>query len=559
MAETDLERYERECSDALLALNDDVPVPPGKRIRPDSQHIRTVRLGAPTEVWWRSPHTSRYEIAATGYDKFVYSLRGIRKLGIHPYRSINDFVSSVVDWRMWIVDSQAREAYQYSRETPPNVMGTMHPLRRAPVWSYNDDPDTLTKLCKAYKRSGWDRIFITGMPRTNNRYFITGETRVSEKARAYDFVHRVGAVYPEVILHLHDTTQFRSMFGLNFGAVDFDPSALGAKFVVHLPNGRQAKVGSEAIQKQLKWIHVLGYSLPSLATRKGRIMFNMHSALWAAENYSSESALVSTRTVARDDPLGLFGIKPVVQRTNRPLHYRLLAPEHDPDKQPQMGQADEDGKPVEPYCYVQPVTNMPLVPVAPRHNTGYDKILCDPCSLRYSCRYYRKAGLCILPSSPAAGLARLFATRDAEQIRLALSSVLQHQAARLERVSEVWDAADPTDLETDEVIKRSEHQMKLENSLSRGAEAMIKILDPSQRTPSFTPAIDARQIHIYNPSVLVADVVKRLEAAGVGRKDIDPAMVIEAARDRGMLDEDVDDAEVVEDLVSEPGPVVDAP
>ena len=530
---TELAELERERSEAVLALNGE-PTNTKRPVPLDPPNLRSVKLGEPVELWWRNPQQAIDLVKTLAFPRFVIPASALKHITKSPYEMLNSVLPATVDWRLWVVGSDG--ARMYNRGTPPDRTGAMTPARSAPVWSHGDDPDDLIKLCRAYDSAGWDRIFIAKMP--VSRSGRSGSDIAAEQSRTYDYLHRVGASFPNVRLHLTGQHSWRLQFGLNFTATDVDPTKNARKFVI-LPNGSHATLG-DAMSRSLKWIHVLGYSVADLRTYDKRVAFNLHSAQWASENYSSEAALASSRhhIPGKTDPLGLFAVRGggsgTDYATRRPMATRMRPPELDADKMPQMSPV-VDGV-AEPYHLAEPVKSLPLVPVEPRVNTGYDKILCDPCSLRDKCRHFRSEGLCILPSSPASNLARLFATRDAEQIRLALSAVLQHQADRLNRISDAWDSDDISDLHTDEVVKRSDHQMKLENSLARGAEAMIKILDPSQRVTTTIPAINAGQVHVYNPNVLVADLVGRLEKAGVKREDIDPSMIIDVAREKGMLE-----------------------
>lgn len=531
--ETELERLERERSEAVLALNDSVdPRWVGSSKAPLGEpHLRTVNLRQPTELWWRNPQQSPKLLREAAFPRYVLSVNTLRYAPGGPYRMLTDALPATVDWKLWVVSNDY--AHLYDRTTEPDKKGTMTPLRRAPVWQFGTDPEDLVKLCRAYESAGWDRIFLSRMPIVRGKR--EGDS-LRERNRVYDYVHRVGAAFPHVRLHVHGQNNWRASFGLNFQAADIDPYFHSAKLIT-LPNGRVAICVGKDLHRHLKWIHVLGFDVPSLRTQHGRIAFNLHSAMWAAENYSSEEALAKTRhhNPSRTDPLGLYALDiKDEKRTKYPLGMRMRMPVHDPDKQPQMAPVRE-GK-VEPYHLAEPIVGLPLVPVKPRADTKFDKVLCDPCTLKDKCRHFRDGGLCILPRSPSSDLARLFNTRDADQVREALSSVLQHQAERLSRISDSWDGESVDELGTDEVIKRSEHQMKLENSLARSSEAMIKILDPSQRTPSTIPAINATQINVYNPAVLVANVVKKLEEAGIDRSKIKPEMIIEAAREAGAIE-----------------------
>ena len=61
--------------------------------------------------------------------------------------------------------------------------------------------------------------------------------------------------------------------------------------------------------------------------------------------------------------------------------------------------------------------------------------------------------------------------------------------------------------------------------LSLGSGSNIDAGDPPDRNA----------INVYNPATLVADVVRRLEAKGIDRAAIEPAMIIEAAQEQGLV------------------------
>jgi hypothetical protein len=287
---------------------------------------------------------------------------------------------------------------------------------------------------------------------------------------------------------------------------------------VILPSGKGVR--KLDTREVLKWIHVLGFSATEIRTLDGRVRFNIASALWASENYRSAEPISHLRAARRTDPLALLknGLpRAGVTRWNKPnLRQKMTNPFLDPDRFPQTS-PDLD----EPYDMAFPVSNTRGIPLTPKGGESKDKILCNACSLAPTCRVYREGAICILTTSPTSRLASMFGTRDTETLKGLLAEVLASQAQRYERSVEAFRDDDESDILD---LKRSDHLMKMENSLVRSTETLMKILDPQFRD-SNVPSINASTTNIYNPQVLVADVVKQLEDRGISRSQITPAMI----------------------------------
>lgn len=497
-----------------------------------------------TELWLRNPMGYLNALYDVPFPRFIHNAEYSKHKQIYPV--LAEVLPDAMDFQLMVVKAPA-EVYLYTRSgsDPALYRGEIRPVARVPAWKWGDNPEDLIRMCRAAERRGWDRIVVGWLPRKMRKGDV--KTANEHRARTFAWLHRVGQAFPEVNLHLFGGTEYRHTFGLEFASADIDPMRDVLKYRVTLPNGRS--MAEEKARLNLRWMHVLGYGADDIMTSKNRVLFNMHSAMWASENYTDERALRYTRNGRREDPYGLLperkgkvakpetfssreysnrGVRPPLKSLTK-LDPRLFEPETTPDFFPQFGP-----DPKEAYDHVQPISALPLVPVRARRPETMDKILCDSCSLAPSCKYVRDRGVCIVPSSETKGLARLFGTRDVDTLKEALQGVLATQATRHAVLAESWDA-DFADAEQGyrSKIDKSKHLTELENSLTRGVEALIKIMDPSQRIGNL-PATNATQINVYNPATLVADVVKRLEAAGIDRASISPAMVIEAAREQGI-------------------------
>lgn len=494
------------------------------------------------QVWLNDPARYLHVLRRMPYDKFTYdsaySVRHARRQG--TFAQLEAALPEGYNFELLLIGPD--RALLFERNAP-RVGDKVVPTETLPVWKYGDDPEELIRMCRAYPRRKWSRIVIGFLP-TKMRVekqglFLTKYHE--ERVRLLNWLHKVQLAFPDVVLHLHKGKVFRHMFGLSLTAADFDPYSRSVGGYIILPNGEVTHVNR--MRGALRWLHVLGYSRADLAGDDDRVMFNIASALWAAENFCSRESLAHTRYGRREDPFGLHR-KPVIAPTRRwgdddltkptrptVKHMAMRPLEITPEYQPMYA-----GHP-EPFEVVEPIADLPLIPIRARRRETLDKVLCNSCSLAPRCEYVREGGLCILKSADTTALVRLFGTRDAELVAQGLGDVLAIQAQRHGKLAQAWDQsieeikASPAS----QVIAKSKHLTELESSLVRGAEALIKVLSPETKINSNVPAVNATQINVYNPATLVADVVRRLEEKGIERSAIEPSMIMEAAQDQGLV------------------------
>lgn len=488
---------------------------PGSQVETRLKRVRST----PVEVWMRDPTQYLEFVAQRPYHLFTVTGFSTNRKKWEPWERVAQVLPAGAKFRVMVVYARSARIYDIDTGNPVAQVDV-------PAWRFGHDPMSLIRLCNNFAKRGWERLVISGVPKAGRH----GHT-VALQQQVHEWLFRVMAAYPEIPFHLFGAQTYRHMFGSNYASVDHNPNMGTRLNQVTLPNGKSIRIGSG--RRHLKWLHVVGFSATDLATHwTNRTAFTWESALWAAKRWNDPEALEDTRSRKRTDPLGLL---PVVEhRTTRPapkrqtLSSRLYhATLDNPDS---FGQFGPD--PTEPYAYAEPVTNAPWVAVSPREKDMGDKIVCNACSLAPTCRVYREGSVCVVSSSPAKSLVEMFGTRDALTVRNALGEVLAQQADRYMRSAQQW-REDGTDVED---LRKSEHLMKMENSLTRSGEALVKLLDPSFRDPLGPPAIQNNTLNVYNPRVLVADVVKQLEAAGVQRADIDPSMIVEVAKERGMIE-----------------------
>jgi hypothetical protein len=492
----------------------------------------------PTELWLRKPWLFSAQLIRDPFPRFVLSHGDLRELGAtSPFQLLAELMPDT-DWTYIIVG--ANSAQRYTHASGPDTA-----VARFPVWRHGANPEKLVRYARVANESSWERVLVSPWVR-GARALDTPNPRITAN-KATLWLYEVSRAFPQVLFHLHGGSSFRSAFGLHFGAADLNPVTKYSNDhsddpKLMLPNGR--RVPFSQARKNLKWLHAVGFSVEDVRTEAGRIALAVASAQWAAENYA-DSARLGAEADGRPDPLDLRkaarGRVSTVDPADAGVTQLVMrAPRLEVDPFPQMVGVAPDSEP-EPYECLEPVAGGELIEVAeaPERFAYADKIVCDSCSLADTCRYVRAGGVCIVPSSDMTKIVELFGTRDAVQLREALGAVLTRQATRYDKIAQAWDedVAAIAERPTKETVARSKHLMELETSLSRGTEALIKILDPSQRTPAVgvnvtVPALQ-QNTHIYNPAALVADVVRRLEQAGIDRAAITPAMVADVMREQG--------------------------
>ena len=332
------------------------------------------------------------------------------------------------------------------------------PLRVHPLWEYGDD---LAILEQHLRESGPDELVVV----TRTPIVSTGPGK-----KFMNLLNDLQLEYRDATIHLHGLYSWKTMFGRDFKSIDMEPRLDAQKGRVRLPNGQQ--VTYETAQTMPHWLAAVGFNAADLSVPRNRCMYNIESARWAAQyfkvNYKFET------------------------RRRYPL-------------------------PEEGHVLVNDRIKTRMVP----SRLG-DKFLCDLCSLKPSCKYFRVGSVCSVPDSEASELSRFFKTRDSDTIIAGLGSLLALQTQRLEegRRNEIED--DTIDNNVTKIV----------NSIFDRGVKLAKLVDPALAAagaPKFKVALTQNHntITAANPAALMAAVVNELESRGVTRADITPEMVKE--------------------------------
>jgi hypothetical protein len=287
--------------------------------------------------------------------------------------------------------------------------------------------------------------------------------------------------YPEVKFHLNGTQSYSLMFGTPWDSVDVDPvNRRGLRII--LPGGNQFDIDKsnplQMVQWQ-DWIKMLGFSLNDvLSSPDMRIKFNLRSAVWASKHYAD--------------------------------NFRWTDPGFDEG----VSMPSEND-------YV-PRSSHSIVMRRKRYSTRLaEKILCNRCSIAPGCKLFRSGQICGLKESEMSGLADYFQSRDASKIVDGLALITQIQARRL-------DAAFAEETTTGEVDPNIDKQALA--VFGMGVK-LAKLVNPELSGPGTRVQVNVgvngsvEQLSMANPKQMMGAVISALEAQGIKREDITPAMM----------------------------------
>lgn len=327
-----------------------------------------------------------------------------------------------------------------------------------PVWEYGED---LILLEEAMQHEKF--IVVTQLPSMVHpigRQFVRT-------------LHDLQEENPDCILHIHGLYSWRLLFGLSFKSVDIEPRSPAAKGHVMIPPGRE--LSFERAAEMPHWVNLLGMHTADLKIPRNRCMYNIRSARWAAEHFKSTVKFRANRSIEID-----------------PRAYT------DPNFKPQPSKR---------------------IFLTLREAMPGDKLACDVCSLKATCRYFRDGSVCAVPDTDGAELARLFKTRDSDSIIDGLGTLLAAQSQRLEKGLEDEELAGGLSKEVTKII----------NTLFDRGVKLARLLDPSLDRPTTKVSVNFNraQITASTPQALMASAVKVLEDRGIKREAITTEMIEE--------------------------------
>lgn len=391
------------------------------------------------------------ELVECRESKLVFDYGMIAKSRIAFPGFIDMFFPADLPWRALVLDDDKDVGYEWT----PNGQ-----VNKYPYWdATKHDFATLENMVAD---NAYVPILVPGVSNERKRS-ILGE------------ISDIQADYPGCKILYHNNSGF-SVFGYNFGALDFDARVDPAHNRVFQPDGRKIENASERIQPGDKWLGVLGFQASDMIVPRNRCMYQIKSVVYAGKYYNENRNIKQTRSKNVD-----YKALENVQATRVAPKVRL----------PQVKDKINDG----------------------------DYYVCNACGLQNKCDYFRRGAVCSVPGSEPTQLSKYFGTRDSDVILDGLSNLLQFQANRVMQKAEEEASTGEIDPELTKMV----------NGLFDRGVKMAKLVDPALgKGPAVGVFINNG---VPSPGVgpnaksIVAGMIRELESRGVPRDQITPQMI----------------------------------
>jgi hypothetical protein len=428
-----------------------------------------------TEVRWRNPNTYFKQVLATGHHQMVWDASGLSKMAMHPIKMMELHLPPPLKWDVWIAGRQGVAAYDQDHKKVKS------PYAVYPSWGYGEPLADLESLLEANVGEDDEACCDTEVPDElrpvygqKHVVFVYGWPPLNTApGRAFIKILRgFQEDYPLATIHVWGFEKFRWMFGVGFKSVDMKPW----NSIACLPTGKEMK--PEGTHRVPQWVTMFGFSPVDLTVPDNMTLYNMKSALWAADNFAKDINVSFTFRKGVDPDLPLSATTPAIA-TKAKLY---------------------KGTPAEG-----------------------DKLLCDTCSLEPSCKYARSGGVCTVPDAEPASLATFFRTRDSDQIIDGLGILMGAATKRLERgLEDEEDSGGELNPEVTRMI----------DSLFEKGVKLAKLVNPAlqggTKVGVFVNGQGQAGVATGDPKKMVAGIVAELEAQGINRRDITPEMLARA-------------------------------
>lgn len=428
-----------------------------------------------TEVWFRNPDLYIRECVEELAFNIAWDRGYASKKRIDVPKFMDMYVPAEHDYRVLMIGDQGAAEIRRGRDMS-------NPVAVYPVWDGEmDDMLTLEEML-AHPVSD-DPRYVGDMALPPDERPIEGQEHrvvvanlpLGNSGIGKKFFRMLGdmqAEYPDAIVHVHGLYGYQTAFGRKFGSVDIEPRTLASKGKVSLPMGKE--VTYEQTTRFPQWVTLLGFKPVELTVPRNRCMYNMRSARWAGEHWDEN---LKFKASGRS--------------------------EVDPD--------DPDAK---------PATSTTIVKRGTKVEDG-DKFLCNTCSLRSSCKYFRTGEVCSIPGSEPAKLANFFNSRNPDAIIDGLGVILAASADRLERgITEEQEYGGKDGALDPEVTK-------LTTAIFANGEKLAKLIDP-KRFATAKVAVqvnNAGAVGSGSTQSLVAKAYAELAGRGFTPEQITPDLI----------------------------------
>ena len=444
-----------------------------------------------TEVWFRNPAGYVRELAEVGAHNITFDGAYIAKRRIDPVAFCLTYFGLNALWQAAVIYPDRTVLYDQDHLRSPAAVFPTWSARHQPIsdlialmkrpWADREWPETNAVDQRSVPdQKHW--IFITDLPNMNhsvNRDFMAD---LSEFQREHD----------EVTFFIHGLYSFGVTFGNRFKAMDFDARYTAANGRITLPAGQL--VEPSRLRGNTYWVQMMGFDLHDMIVPRNRCMYNIKSALFAGTYYNT-----------------LFRFAIGKRQRNVPIDSQLAE------------------------IYIKENSLIFTKRLVARPG---DRVVCDDCSLWLSCKYYREGAVCAVPESEMSKVGDLFGTRSAENIKKALTRLVQANVDRIERGMRAEATPYPEGHEDAGVEKPVDPALnKLMGDTFAMGHKLLMIEDPTQRPGK--PAVNvnvnggnqAVAITSGDDQVLVSQVYTMLESRGYQRDQITEEMVRDALQE----------------------------
>lgn len=428
----------------------------------------------PTEVWLRNPSLYVRECVEVGACWIAWDRGYLVKRRIDPTRFGNLYYPASVAYRMLLIGDQGTAEVRRGRPAS-------NPVAVYPTWIYGHD--TIARLEDLLANPvGEDRDACDEPLPADERPVFGQEHRVvisdtpsagtAVGVKFYGLLREMQADYPDAIMHVHGLYSYRVAFGNGYRSVDVEPRTLASKGKVTLPSGKECTY--EAAADAPHWVAAVGMRPSELAVPRNRCIYNIRTAMWAAEHFMDNHRFRVRGKVEVDpaDP------DPAPPSTNGVMGRRAA---------PMVG----------------------------------DKFDCDTCSLSATCKFYRAGMVCSLPDSDGSKLAKHFKTRDSAQIIEGLGALMEQQLERLDEGRSTERTEGGLNPEVTKII---------DGLFDKGVK-LAKLVDPALNRPGVSVGVQINGQGAIaappsaTPQELAAHAVAALEARGYSRSEMTPELI----------------------------------
>lgn len=163
-----------------------------------------------------------------------------------------------------------------------------------------------------------------------------------------------------------------------------------------------------------------------------------------------------------------------------------------------------------------------------------DRVICSECSLWNDCGYFREGQVCTVPGSEGKRLSDLLRTKDPEQIKEAMASIVAEQADMVEdRLKDHKAGNDDENLMKDmtALFKNSESLHKLIAPRQNGPLVQIGMINgPTSQAvvagdPRQIASLVYRELEEQNPGAIITDDMVRERISQYQQKAIEAQVV----------------------------------